>query len=83
MTGRPVSAKYYDAFLRKKGFNLVNYNTPIKGDIAVFQPYTGGSIHGHIQMFDGSNWISDFKQNSFWPGSGYRKFKPSFTIFRW
>jgi len=39
--------------------------------------------HGHIQMYNGTQWISDFRQNSFWPGSDYRNFTPSLTILRW
>ena len=37
---------------------------------------------GHMQMFDGSVWISDFKQNGFWAGPGYRTHKPAFKIYR-
>jgi hypothetical protein len=87
----PISAKDYGPFLSRWGFTkiivdksqLENYK-PLKGDIGVIQPYEGGSIHGHIQMFNGSIWVSDFKQKSdFWPGSGYRKHKPDFEIYRW
>ena len=87
MNGHPSSAKDYDSFLSKKGFNEVTSNNykPIKGDIAVMESFTGVKSHpyGHIQMYNGTQWISDFRQNSFWPGSDYRNFTPDLTIFRW
>ena len=33
-----------------------------KGDIVVFDRIPGKKEYGHIQMYDGKNWISDFKQ---------------------
>ncbi len=51
------------------------------GDIAVFQSYPGGSIHGHIQMYNGSQWVSDFKQSKFWANNGYEK-AADYEIFR-
>jgi len=59
----PVSAKNYGSYLSNWGFSTVspsNY-TPAKGDIGVIQPYPGGGPHGHIQMYNGNIWISDFK----------------------
>lgn len=52
------------------------------GDIIVIQSYVGGSVHGHIQIYNGTQWVSDFKQSGFWPGSGYKKNEPSYDIFR-
>ena len=52
------------------------------GDVAIIENYTGGAEHGHMQMYDGSVWISDFRQNDFWSGPGYRKNKPSYKIYR-
>ncbi|BDW93455.1 hypothetical protein MACH07_22870 [Flagellimonas marinaquae] len=78
------SAKNYSQYLPTKGFSEVsseNY-VPMAGDIVVIQSYTGGSVHGHIQMYNGEEWVSDFVQNDFWPGSGYKKNKPSYNIFR-
>jgi hypothetical protein len=38
---------------------------------------------GHIQGFDGKNWISDFVQkNGFWPDQEYRKETPAYVIYR-
>lgn len=55
--------------------------TPQKGDIAVFDP-TDEHKYGHIEMYDGSQWRSDFKQNNFSPGSGYTKDGVPYTIYR-
>jgi len=86
--GHPVYAKNYVAFLKTKGFSSIDsdqYN-PVgsaqKGDIAVFENYDGGDKAGHIQIYTGSGWVSDFQQREFWPGPGYRKYKPKFTVFR-
>jgi hypothetical protein len=82
---RPNSAKDYGPLLLRLGFQTIsstNY-TPLKGDIRVFQSYPGGGVHGHINMYNGNQWISDFRENGFWPGPGYREYKPSFGIFRW
>ncbi|MFI1772529.1 hypothetical protein [Thalassobellus citreus] len=61
--------------------NPENY-VPMAGDIVVIQSYAGGSVHGHIQIYNGTQWVSDFKQSDFWPGSGYSKNEPSYNIFR-
>jgi type VI secretion system secreted protein VgrG len=83
-TGRPVSAKSYGPFLKGKGFRSIELEgyVPAKGDVVVIQPYTGGSVHGHIAMYDGSQWISDFKQRDMWGGPGYRKHQPAYEVFR-
>ena len=85
--GRPGSAKDYDTFLFKKGFNKVSslYYKPITGDIVVMEAFVGLKKvhpHGHIQMFNGKKWISDFVQKDFWPGSDYRNAQPINTILR-
>lgn len=90
-SGRPGSAKDYDSFLVKKHFyhieiNLLEEYQPLKGDIAVFKDFQGKTKfhkHGHIQMYNGKKWVSDFVQNDFWAGSDYRIYKPNFKIFRW
>ncbi len=45
-------------------------------------PHDHPHPHGHIQMFNGTKWISDFAQNDFWPGEDYRVVKPSFIVYR-
>jgi hypothetical protein len=85
---RPVPAKDYGPYLLKYNFTKVDvsgfagYN-PLKGDISVIQSYPGGSKYGHITMFNGSQWVSDFIQTDMWSGNGYRTNQPGFEIFRW
>lgn len=81
---RPVSAKDYGPFLIGLGFASVPLGAylPAKGDVAVIQSYPGGDVHGHIAMYDGNQWISDFKQRDMWGGPGYRQHKPSYAIYR-
>ena len=77
------SAKNYGPYLQRKGYkplNPQNY-TPAKGDIRVWQPYPGGNPNGHIDVYDGGQWVSDFKENPLGPGEGYRK-NPDFEIYR-
>lgn len=76
--GRPVAACNYTAFLPSKGFkhiatlsnkqeqNQFSSNKAQKGDIAVMSH----GKYGHICMWNGNQWISDFKQNNMWPYSG-------------
>ncbi len=86
MNGHPYSAKDYDTFLKSKGFREISYlnYTPNRGDIVVMESFIGKKkhIHGHIQMYNGIKWISDFRQKDFWPGGDYRNYKPNFTILR-
>ncbi len=56
--------------------------TPIRGDIVVLQPTANSSSHGHIAMYNGEQWISDFPQNDFWGGSAYRN-QAEYTFFRY
>ena len=80
--GHPVSACEYDSFLPKLGFHQVdkqNYS-PRMGDIIVLEA-VAGHPHGHIAMFTGGEWISDFIQRDMWGGSAYRN-KAEYTLFR-
>lgn len=74
-TGRPSSAYLYNNFLPKLGFkpilesgytgnSLPKDYTPQKGDIVVIGANSKHK-HGHIAMYNGSQWISDFKQKTF------------------
>ena len=80
--GHPESACDYDTFLPKLGFHQVdkqNYS-PRMGDIIVLEAVPG-HVHGHIAMFTGSKWISDFVQRDMWGGPAYRN-KAKYTLFR-
>ena len=83
--GYPMLSKDYGPFLSKLGFSLIttiNY-FPKAGDMRVFQPYPGGDSPGHVDMFNGSQWVSDFKEANFWPSAKYKKYHPGYQIFRW
>lgn len=79
---RHTSAKDYGGSLIAAGFVAQDVSILTAGDVVVIQPVTGHR-HGHVAMYDGTRWISDFKQpNGFYPGESYRKSKPSFVIYR-
>lgn len=53
------------------------------GDVVVIQPIEGHP-HGHIALFNGTNWVSDFVQfRGFYPGQQYRNVKPAYTLYRY
>ena len=83
-----VSAWEWGGYLSSRGVPTVSFNDsfqPRVGDIAVFGAVQGHA-HGHIQIWNGQQWVSDFRQNDFWPGSSYRNAfnngTGSVTIFR-
>ena len=66
--------------LQKMGFSQVDMNQqPQKGDISVIGPRTKGHA-GHISIFNGKNWVSDFIQRN---ESPYAKLTPSQWMTRW
>jgi hypothetical protein len=79
-----VSAKDYGSSLTKVGFKKMGALSGgfHAGDVAIIQPIPHHP-HGHICMYNGHNWVSDFKQlHGFYPGASYRKIKPSYEIYR-
>lgn len=59
------SAYMYASVMPKLGFTKIskkNY-TPATGDVIVWNKKPGNP-HGHIQIYNGSQWISDFRQSS-------------------
>jgi len=90
--GHPVSAKNYGPFLEGHGFTNVSPDNfvPQPGDIVVIQPYPGGNQNGHIEGFNGSQFVSDFFQlyypnspgEGVYPGPGYRNGEPDYSIYR-
>ena len=81
-----VIAKDYGPVLEKYGFKpldptpAANYS-PMRGDIVVIQKTTKNE-NGHIAIYNGNNWVSDFKQQGFWPSSSYRSENPPYKIYR-
>jgi RHS repeat-associated protein len=93
-TNPVLAGRKYGPLLEKWGFDKVSSTdyTPIKGDVAVIQGYPGGRAdaegipYGHIQMYNGNQWVSDFFQpttRNFYPGPQYELYKPSYAIYRW
>jgi CHAP domain len=78
------NAKDYGPQLLNNDFTPVNPTdyTPQPGDTVVFQPYPGDSnSYGHIQMWNGNNWVSDFNQKGFFPNTGYSQ-NPTYQPYR-
>ena len=67
LSGWPVAAADYINFLPKYGFTQVRGKasqiSPEVGDISITQRF-GNHKYGHIAIWNGSNWVSDFEQNS-------------------
>ena len=69
-------AKDYGAILISIGFTEVSSSgyTPMMGDTYVFNTYPGQRIPaGHIEMYDGTQYVSDTKQPGFWANHHYQK----------
>ena len=82
--GHPTDAKDYGQLLQKNGFKEISPNgyVPKEGDIRVWQPAPGTRPEGHIHMYDGDQWVSDFKEpNLDGPNKHYRK-NPNYKIYR-
>ena len=58
------------------------------GDIMIFQPWTGkAGGNGHIQVWNGSQWVSDYMQANMQdgypgPGSTYEANNPAYQLYR-
>lgn len=79
--GRTESAKDFGPKLEAAGFRQVTDGSLQKGDVAVIQAIPGHP-DGHMTMYDGQGWASDFKQNGMYPGPSYRAQKPPYKIYR-
>jgi CHAP domain. len=78
---RTGSARNYSSSLICVGFYEVHGN-PQRGDVIVIQSISGHP-DGHMAMFDGQIWISDFKQmHGFYPGPAYRTSQPTYKMYR-
>lgn len=76
---KPSCAYLYKDFLPILGYSVVE--SPYKpGDVVVFMP-TGNRKYGHIAIYTGEGWVSDFKQKSFYVHSDYLKSK-DYVVFR-
>jgi hypothetical protein len=80
----PPIARVYGDYLTRHGcvpVPVAGY-APQAGDVVVIQNYPGGKNAGHIAMYSGSKWISDFVQRDLWAGPGYRAKRPPIAIYR-
>lgn len=76
---KPSCAYLYKDFLPILGYSPVE--EPYKaGDVVVFMP-TGNRKYGHIAIYTGEGWVSDFKQKSFFVHSDYVKSK-DYIVYR-
>jgi len=64
----------YNKTLPQMGFKEIPSEEykPLKGDICVL-PQNKRSTFGHIAIYNGSQWVSDFKQSSLYPSRAYRE----------
>ena len=83
--GFPGNACEYTEFLPKLGFRKIathkssNYK-PSAGDIMVFASKPGHRS-GHIAMYNGKMWVSDFKQpKGMWVAKAY-ELEPEWTVY--
>ena len=86
-TGNPLYAANYGNLLKNRGWSVVskdNYKPEI-GYIIVINSFVGRHKRhpsGHIQMYNGTQWVSDFKQRTLMPGEDYRISNPGYVIYR-
>lgn len=81
--GHTNSAKDYGILLENAGFKAIGIGENLlAGDVVIIQPYPGGNPNGHMAIFDGTTWYSDFRQRDMWAGPGYRSAHPSYVIYR-
>lgn len=78
---QPMAYQYVtNGTLQKMGFEQVSMDEPPqKGDISVMGPRYQGHA-GHISIFNGSNWVSDFVQRR---ESPYAQITPGQWVTRW
>lgn len=69
-TPQPSAYQYANGTLQSAGFVRLSNDgyVPQVGDVAVFNR-TAKNPHGHIQIYNGSMWVSDFNQPKFSPYS--------------
>lgn len=76
---------YASGPLASAGFQRVPYAGGFQiGDVLVWPAHgrdnSGGAKHGHIQIFNGKNWVSDYVQKNIKPNANYNYVNP--TLWR-
>lgn len=71
-TSQASAYMYANGTLAKAGFTKIDHSNyqPQLGDVVVFNR-TSKNPHGHIQIYDGKGWVSDFRQDKFSPYSNH------------
>lgn len=74
--------QYATGPLQNAGFTKVQNGGQYQiGDVMVWPAHgigkSGGATHGHIQIYNGRNWVSDFIQQNMKPSSLYNNVNPS------
>ncbi len=77
-------ANVFGPVLADNGFESVATNastgfTPQTGDVVQFDS-VAGHPYGHTAMWNGTQWVSDFRQNSIFVAQGYRT--GTYTVYR-
>ena len=89
------SAKNYGPWLIENNFKVVDNVTTVRsdgvftisdqqtGDVVVIQA-APHHLHGHIAMFNGTHWVSDFVQErGFYPAQVYRDQNIAYKLYRY
>ncbi len=85
----PRSAKDFGPSIESWGFSKITTTDYKMGDVVVMNAIKGHP-NGHMMMFNGTHWVSDYFQDTspkvdptgFWPGGDYRNANPSFSVYR-
>lgn len=73
---------YNNGALQDAGFSVIDsQSVPQKGDVMVM-PAQGKHSAGHIQIYDGQDWVSDFKQKSKNPWGDISNENLQYTMYR-
>ena len=89
------SAKNYGPWLLENGFKVVDNATTVRsggvftisgqqlGDVVVIQA-APHHVHGHMAMFNGTHWVSDFiQEKGFYPAQIYRDQNIPYALYRY
>ena len=76
-------AKDFGPSLISVGFHALVPNLPPEAGDVVVMNGTSQSEAGHMAIYNGGKWVSDFIQEGIYPGPSYRKERPSYVIYRY
>jgi hypothetical protein len=82
---RVGEARLYGPSLKKAGFVETSMSAPPfkAGDVVVIQK-TSTVAPGHMAMFNGTIWVSDYRQTgAIYPGGSFAREKPKFVVYRY